>query len=175
VNVPGRPIDEENSPIERHRERPMASSQVGAPPGRRARRSSILDPAFAGGSSALIQQTEANPQEREVQNARALQVLARIKDKLTGKDFKSSVTNSSLSNAPAVNGGGPRMLMNGNGTTNGSEGGLNGANGAVAVAGEMALQEVGGLGVKEQVEKLIAQATDVENLCQHYIGWCSFW
>jgi FKBP12-rapamycin complex-associated protein len=25
------------------------------------------------------------------------------------------------------------------------------------------------------VDKLIAQATSVENLCQHYIGWCSFW
>ena len=35
--------------------------------------------------------------------------------------------------------------------------------------------EVGGLGVSEQVEKLIEQATKVENLCQHYIGWCSFW
>jgi serine/threonine-protein kinase mTOR len=29
--------------------------------------------------------------------------------------------------------------------------------------------------VAEQVEKLIKQATNTENLCQHYIGWCSFW
>ena len=29
--------------------------------------------------------------------------------------------------------------------------------------------------VSEQVDKLLRQATDVENLCQHYIGWCSFW
>ena len=31
------------------------------------------------------------------------------------------------------------------------------------------------LDVQEQVDKLIQQATSVENLCQHYIGWCSFW
>lgn len=31
------------------------------------------------------------------------------------------------------------------------------------------------LDVPNQVDKLIQQATSVENLCQHYIGWCSFW
>ncbi|TID15752.1 hypothetical protein CANINC_004281 [Pichia inconspicua] len=31
------------------------------------------------------------------------------------------------------------------------------------------------LDVTTQVDKLIQQATSVENLCQHYIGWCSFW
>jgi serine/threonine-protein kinase mTOR len=31
------------------------------------------------------------------------------------------------------------------------------------------------LDVERQVSKLIGQATNVENLCQHYIGWCSFW
>jgi len=66
-----------------------------------------------------------NPEqaEKEVQNARALQVLARVKDKLTGRDFKKSTE----------------------------------------------------LGVEEQVERLLSEATNLENLCQHYIGWCSFW
>lgn len=32
-----------------------------------------------------------------------------------------------------------------------------------------------GLDVPTQVDKLIQQATSVENLCQHYIGWCAFW
>ena len=71
--------------------------------------------------------TQANgnvdPVEREVQNARALQVLARVKEKLTGRDFKK--TNE--------------------------------------------------LNIEEQVEKLLSEATNLENLCQHYIGWCSFW
>lgn len=31
------------------------------------------------------------------------------------------------------------------------------------------------LNVKDQVEKLICQATDEINLCQAYIGWCPFW
>ncbi|KAF2267940.1 ARM repeat-containing protein [Lojkania enalia] len=66
----------------------------------------------------------ANENEaREVQNARALQVLARVKEKLTGRDFK------------------PHEELN----------------------------------VFSQVERLIKEATNLENLCQHYIGWCSFW
>lgn len=60
---------------------------------------------------------------REVQNARALQVLARVKEKLTGRDFKAHEE----------------------------------------------------LPVDEQVDKLINEATNLENLCQHYVGWCSFW
>jgi FKBP12-rapamycin complex-associated protein len=59
---------------------------------------------------------------KEVQNARALQVLSRVKEKLTGRDFKTDE-----------------------------------------------------LSVVEQVDRLIKEATNLENLCQHYIGWCSFW
>ncbi|KAF2178863.1 hypothetical protein K469DRAFT_731449 [Zopfia rhizophila CBS 207.26] len=60
---------------------------------------------------------------KEVQNARALQVLSRVKEKLTGRDFK------------------PQEELN----------------------------------VNAQVDRLIKEATNLENLCQHYIGWCSFW
>lgn len=62
-------------------------------------------------------------QKVEIRNARAMLVLKRITDKLTGNDFRRSRE----------------------------------------------------LNVTDQVEKLIQQATSVENLCQHYIGWCSFW
>jgi FKBP12-rapamycin complex-associated protein len=31
------------------------------------------------------------------------------------------------------------------------------------------------LSVEEQVDKLIQEATSVENLCQIFIGWCPFW
>ena len=64
---------------------------------------------------------EAEP--KEVQNARALQVLSRVNEKLTGTDFRPDEE----------------------------------------------------LSVPEQVDKLLIQATNLENLCQHYIGWCSFW
>jgi FKBP12-rapamycin complex-associated protein len=60
---------------------------------------------------------------KEVQNARALQVLSRVKEKLTGRD------------------GRPGEEMS----------------------------------VIDQVSRLIQEATNLENLCQHYIGWCSFW
>ncbi|WEW59078.1 phosphatidylinositol kinase- protein kinase tor1 [Emydomyces testavorans] len=81
------------------------------------RRPSILD----GG---ILDAQQGVPNEaREVQNARALQVLGRVREKLTGRDFKSHEE----------------------------------------------------LSVSDQVDKLLVQATSVENLCQHYIGWCSFW
>lgn len=31
------------------------------------------------------------------------------------------------------------------------------------------------LTVEQQVDSLIRQATNVENLCQLYEGWCPFW
>ena len=31
------------------------------------------------------------------------------------------------------------------------------------------------LPVAEQVDRLILQATDVQNLCQSFVGWCPFW
>lgn len=37
------------------------------------------------------------------------------------------------------------------------------------------IKRLKGLNIPTQVDKLIQQATSVENLCQHYIGWCSFW
>jgi serine/threonine-protein kinase mTOR len=59
----------------------------------------------------------------DMQNARAIEVLDRVAQKLNGRDFK--------------------------------------------------LKEE--LDVISQVNKLIIEATKLENLCQHYIGWCSFW
>jgi FKBP12-rapamycin complex-associated protein len=54
-----------------------------------------------------------------VKNDKALQVIDRVRRKLTGKDFKPDVT----------------------------------------------------LGVKEQVEKLVDEATKTENLCVAFLGW----
>jgi hypothetical protein len=137
-----------------------------------------------------------------VQNARALQVLARVKEKLTGRDFKTSsgstygvpnpnmlivgtlagypnppqptTANTDGKNGPIVTAG-LGIAVDTNGTANGV---LNGngiqtiTNGKAAEPKPPAPEE---LGVSDQVDKLLAQATSVENLCQHYIGWCSFW
>ncbi|GAO47492.1 hypothetical protein G7K_1698-t1 [Saitoella complicata NRRL Y-17804] len=70
--------------------------------------------------SELVSQQQNKP---EVLNQRAVSVLNRVSNKLTGRDFKPN-------------------------------------------------QE---LDVREQVERLIQQATSLENLCQLYIGWCAFW
>ena len=60
---------------------------------------------------------------QETQNERAVQVLNRVKEKLTGHDFKPDEELTYIL----------------------------------------------------QVDKLLIEATKLENLCQHYIGWCSFW
>lgn len=87
-----------------------------APPGRTRARTN---------SSAIAPDgTQLNGvQEAESQNARAVEVLDRVQQKLTGRDFKNNEE----------------------------------------------------LDVVNQVNKLIIEATKLENLCQHYIGWCSFW
>ena len=59
----------------------------------------------------------------ETQNERAVQVLNRVKEKLTGHDFRPDEELTYII----------------------------------------------------QVDKLLIEATKLENLCQHYIGWCSFW
>lgn len=75
-------------------------------------------------SSAIPEGIATNdPQEAETRNARALEVLDRVQQKLTGRDFKHNKE----------------------------------------------------LDVINQVNKLIVEATKLENLCQHYIGWCGFW
>ncbi|KAI8344851.1 armadillo-type protein [Chlamydoabsidia padenii] len=69
---------------------------------------------------AVANENVAGP---ELLNSKAVAVVNRVSNKLTGRDFNSRVT----------------------------------------------------LDVPTQVEKLIQQATSLENLCQCYIGWCAFW
>ena len=72
------------------------------------------------GASTTLQQQQQQP---EALNKKALDIVQRVRDKLTGRDFD--------------------------------------ANECLAVA--------------DQVDLLIRQATNNENLCQCYIGWCPFW
>ena len=128
---------------------------MGGPQGPRARRPSILDgpiapPEFINAQAAgpeviagappaargrartnssaaqmahLANGVNGDAEATEVQNARAIEVLDRVQQKLTGRDFKANEE----------------------------------------------------LTVVDQVNKLIVEATNLENLCQHFIGWCSFW
>ncbi|CAG5108662.1 Similar to Mtor: Serine/threonine-protein kinase mTOR (Rattus norvegicus), partial [Cotesia congregata] len=67
--------------------------------------------------------TNADVNQPEALNKKALAITNRVRDKLTGRDFSHEET----------------------------------------------------LNVKRQVQLLIQQATNNENLCQCYIGWCPFW
>ncbi|CAL0314575.1 unnamed protein product [Lupinus luteus] len=96
----------------------------------------------------LLQAVNQLGDANEVLNERAVVVMARMSNKLTGRDFStSSVPNSSLQHA---------------------------VDHSSLVSGDT--REVDhALSVKLQVQKLIGQATSHENLCQNYVGWCPFW
>ena len=78
--------------------------------------------------------------EPEALNKKALDIVQRVRDKLTGKDFNTEVSVQYIKH----------ILVT-------------------------LFQHQDSLGVCEQVELLINQATSHENLCQCYIGWCPFW
>lgn len=77
-------------------------------------------------------------------NKKATAVMARMSDKLTGRDFSNS-SFSSISNRHSLNHG---DLTSGD-----------------------SHEVEHGLSVKLQVKKLILQATSNENLCQNYLGY----
>jgi FKBP12-rapamycin complex-associated protein len=107
-------LDADHPPSEHLAAQAEASVTAGGPPGPRTR---------ARTNSSLVNGAAEGPGETEAQNARALEVLARVNQKLNGREFKQTEE----------------------------------------------------LDVVTQVNKLIMEATRLENLCQHYIGWCSFW
>jgi FKBP12-rapamycin complex-associated protein len=88
----------------------------GGPPSSRPR-------ARTNSTAQALTGTGIDNDAQEVQNERAVQVLNRVKEKLTGRDFKPDEELTYIL----------------------------------------------------QVDKLLVEATKLENLCQHYIGWCSFW
>ncbi|KAF2294310.1 hypothetical protein GH714_009143 [Hevea brasiliensis] len=105
---------------------------------------SVLVESFLNLNEAVNLLGDAN----EVLNERAVVVMARMSNKLTGRDFSPSSSVSSLSIQHAVDH-------------------------SSLILGDS--REVDhGLSVKLQVQKLIIQATSQENLCQNY-GWCPFW
>nr|XP_027112687.1 serine/threonine-protein kinase TOR [Coffea arabica] len=97
----------------------------------------------------LLQAVNQLGDANEVLNERAVVVMARMSNKLTGRDFStcSPVSNSSIQHA---------------------------LDHSTLISGDTREPEHG-LSVKLQVQKLILQATSHENLCQNYVGWCPFW
>uniref|UniRef100_A0A6N2L582 Serine/threonine-protein kinase TOR n=1 Tax=Salix viminalis TaxID=40686 RepID=A0A6N2L582_SALVM len=96
----------------------------------------------------LLQAVNQLGDANEVLNVRAVVVMARMSNKLTGRDF-STPSLSASSTQHAVD---HSSLIPGD------------------------IREVDhGLSVKLQVQKLIIQAMSLENLCQNFVGWCPFW
>ncbi|CAN0880245.1 Cell division cycle 20.1, cofactor of APC complex [Linum grandiflorum] len=96
----------------------------------------------------LLQAVNQLGDANEVLNERAVIVMARMSNKLTGRDFSSSSASASPMQ-PVVDH-------------------------SSLLAGD-AREVDHGLSVKLQVQKLILQAMSHENLCQNYVGWCPFW
>ncbi|XP_031383805.1 serine/threonine-protein kinase TOR isoform X3 [Punica granatum] len=96
----------------------------------------------------LLQAVNQLGDANEFLNERAVVVMARMSNKLTGRDFSTSSVSASS----------PQHHMDHSNLISGDS------------------REVEhGLSVKLQVQKLIIQARSHENLCQNYVGWCPFW
>ncbi|GAB2247138.1 hypothetical protein Droror1_Dr00007020 [Drosera rotundifolia] len=96
----------------------------------------------------LLQAVHQLGDANEVLNERAVIVMDRMSNKLTGRDFSSNPTTPGSVQYTAENGN----IFSGD-----------------------SREVEHGLSVKVQVQKLIDQATSHENLCQNYVGWCPFW
>ncbi|XP_004292060.1 PREDICTED: serine/threonine-protein kinase TOR [Fragaria vesca subsp. vesca] len=109
----------------------------------------LLQPQRGARERELLQAVNQLGDANEVLNERAVVVMARMSNKLTGRDFSTSSSVSSSSIQHVVDH-------------------------STLISGDS--REVDhGLSVKLQVQKLIGQATSHENLCQNYVGWCPFW
>ncbi|PKA52215.1 Serine/threonine-protein kinase TOR [Apostasia shenzhenica] len=105
----------------------------------------LVQPLRGARERELLQAVNQLGDPNEVLNERAVAVMARMSNKLTGRDFSSG---SSLSGA-------------GSSVQHGEPGTLSSSD---------AREVDHGLSVKLQVQKLIIQATSHENLCQNYVG-----
>ncbi|KAF5809368.1 putative non-specific serine/threonine protein kinase [Helianthus annuus] len=114
--------------------------------GEEAATNHALQPQRGARERELLQAVHQLGDANEVLNELAVVVMARMNNKLTGRDF------STCSSLPTTAPGENTTLISGD------------------------TREVDhGLSVKLQVQKLILQATSHENLCQSYVGWCPFW
>ena len=102
--------------------------------------------------------------EAEALNDRAVSVLERIKNKLTGRDWVGDPVTVGIGGIAA-----------GQCTFEQLPEPEDGSN-SFAHRSMTTTEEVGeSLDVPAQVQRLISQATSMENLCQSYMGWCPFW
>ena len=112
------------------------------------------DAASAAAAAAAAAAGDAN----EALNERAVAVMKRTSDKLTGRDWDGGGSGSSGAAGAAAAGVASSSALP-----------------ASAAAQQQQQQQGDPDSVAAQVDRLISQATSHENLCQSYIGWCPFW
>ncbi|OIT05025.1 serinethreonine-protein kinase tor [Nicotiana attenuata] len=103
----------------------------------------LLQPQRGARERELLQAVNQLGDANEVLNERAVAVMARMSNKLTGRDFTATSTSASSL---------PHALDH-----------------STLISGETREADHG-LSVKLQVQKLIQQASSHENLCQNYVG-----
>lgn len=159
----------------------------------RARRASVLDSNIA--PSELLGAHDRNDPNATLMNGGAPRGRARTNSSMIGPNGEL-IVNGAIVDGPSSQ---ATTAVNGANGTNGANGanGVNGANGyGQAIQDQVELQNARALEVLDrvqqkltgrdfrpdeelevqpQVSKLIGEATRLENLCQHYVGWCSFW
>ena len=127
--------------------------------------------------------------QKETLNERAVSVLARVHEKLTGRDRIAYKIGSKRRTSHSGSSGDSSGSGSGSGSgSSGSSGGNDGGSGSggsdqrddktstssyVDVYKNDVLDEP--MDITEQVDKLINDAQSHENLAQMYIGWCPFW
>ncbi|KAK4476961.1 hypothetical protein RD792_016131 [Penstemon davidsonii] len=106
----------------------------------------IIEPQRAVREKELLLAVHQLGDANEVLNERAVVVMARMSNKLTGRDFSTSTSSPSslIPQSPD--------------------------NSSTLIAGDTREAEHG-LSIKLQVQKLILQASSHENLCQNYVGY----
>ena len=122
--------------------------EVGTNPASRDRRRSIIAVSEDEERERRLDEGRAAEEDEEL-NERAVAVIARIGRKLRGTDFDD------------------RDERKGDGEKDDS------SSGSRELAGDGGGS--GAVDVQAQVDRLIREATSHINLCQSYIGWCSFW
>ena len=119
--------------------------------------------------------------QKETLNERAVSVLARVHEKLTGRDriaYKIGSKRRTSHSGSSGDSSGSGSGSGGSGDNGGGGGGderddKTSTSSYVDVYKNDVLDEP--MDITEQVDKLINDAQSHENLAQMYIGWCPFW
>ena len=106
----------------------------------------------------------------EALNSGAIAVINRVSAKLTGRDFRPKRNSGSGHSANS-------------GSANASTNASTNANAFTDFSPTLSTASMTmstsvpewPLSVEAQVERLIGEASRIENLCQAYVGWCPFW